>query len=124
MLLRSSVVSVASIAPRFSSSRCCLVVPGIGTIQGGLGKEPGESDLRRGDALVCLGDFLDQLDHDLVGLHCLRRETGHRTAEIALPESSGRLKLAGKERKSKASSTFSKISRQTPALTTSMTLVN
>jgi hypothetical protein len=59
-------------APRFSSSRWSLVVPGIGHDIRPLRQKPGERDLR-GRGVLLIGDALQEVHQRLVLLHGLGR---------------------------------------------------
>ena len=72
-------------AATFSCKRCSLVVPGMGTIQGFLGEEPGERDLGVRSALA-LSDGPQQVNQGPVRLAGLRREAGNGVTEIGAVE--------------------------------------
>ena len=74
-----------SAAPMFSSSRCSLVVPGIGTIQGCCASSQA-SAICAGVALLLVRRSLQQIDQRLVLRHRLRREARQDGAEVAVAE--------------------------------------
>ena len=96
MSCKSPGVSVTFTAPRFSSSRCSLVVPGMGTIQGFCASSQARA-ICAGVALFALGDWLNEVDQGQVGLARLRREARHDVAEVGRIELGVLVDLAGEE---------------------------
>src|SRR5258708_17492346 len=85
MSLRSSGVSSTSAAPRFSSRRCSLVVPGIGAIHGFFAKQPSERDLSR-CCLLLFRESTEQINQRLVGFTILWVKARDGVAEIGAIE--------------------------------------
>src|ERR1700722_12335436 len=96
MRSRSSVVSVTSALPRFSSSRCNLVVPGIGTIHGFCGRSQANA--------ICAGvnalsgrQLSDEIGQRLIGLQRLRCEARGDPAPVSVLEGGVRTDGASQE---------------------------
>ena len=111
---RSPGVSSTSAAPRFSSSRCSFVVPGIGTIHGFCASSHA-SAIWAGVALpACRGDGADQIDQSLIRLPGLRRKSWNDVAEVgtverrALADRPGEKALAQRAERHEADSQFLK----------------
>src|SRR4051812_47840369 len=92
---RSSGVSWTEAAPRFSSSRCSLVVPGIGTIHGFCASNHA-SAICAGVAFL-RGNDGQQIDQRLVRLPRFGREARDGAAEFAAVELGGLVDLAGEK---------------------------
>ncbi len=99
MTCRSCAESCSPAAPRFSSSRCNLVVPGMGNYPRPLRQQPSQRDLRRSRfSLSC--NFTDHRYQCLVGLARFGRKTRNEVAKIILVE----LSLVADRARQKASS--------------------
>ena len=72
-------------APRFSSSRCSLVVPGIGAIQGFCARIQASATCA-GVAFFCFSKLANQIDNRLVGFAVLGRKARNDVAKVALIE--------------------------------------
>src|SRR5271170_4666194 len=93
---RSSEESSTATAPIFSSRRCSLVVPGIGTIHGFWASSQGQRDLSRCRFLLCC-NRAKQINQGLIRFHCLRREARESTTKIRAAELSIFVHLSCKE---------------------------
>ena len=88
--------SSSSAAPRFSSRRCSLVVPGIGTIHGFCASSQASATCA-GVAPFCRRDAGQEVDERLVCLARLGREARHDLAEVVGREGRGLVDLARQE---------------------------
>src|SRR4051794_12231570 len=85
----SSAASSMWAAPRFSSSRCSLRVPGIGTIQG-CWCSSHASAICPGGGGFALGDVREQVDDGPVVFERLRGEAGDGAADVVAGIEAGR----------------------------------
>ncbi len=93
---RSSDVSSISVAPRFSSRRLSLRVPGIGTIQGFWASSQA-SAICAGVAFLRWAMAAKLVDQGEVRFPGLRREPRHHVAEIAFVEGGVFVDFSGEE---------------------------
>ena len=93
---RSAGESSTFTAPIFSSRRCSLVVPGIGTIHGFCASSQA-SAICAGVAFSGCSEFAEQVHHGLIGFAIFRREARDDIAEIVFVELRIFADLSGEE---------------------------
>ena len=96
MSRRSSAVSVTDAAPRFSSRRCGLVVPGIGTIHGFCASSHA-SAICAGVALLASAIARSRSTSAWFALRASAREARHGVAEVVAVERRRLVDRAGQE---------------------------
>jgi hypothetical protein len=69
----------------FSRTRSVFLVPGMGTMCGDFGQQPGERDLSWG-CFLALGDLFHEVDDGLVGFEGFGSEAGKPAADVLVGE--------------------------------------